>query len=825
VADLPLVLAGPLVRRVEPRRCSFWVALSQQATVTATIWSGPQFATAGAAAVASGDPSIGTGQATTRRLGSRLHVALVTVKLDPPAAPLTPGTIYSYNLSFSGAVTSDLRGQKLLTDEPASPRLTNVDAAAPRHLALGYLEDRLPGFVAPPAAVERLRLVHASCRKTNAPGYDALAWLDEEIEDSFSDPDERPQQLFLTGDQIYGDDVGACLLPMLNGLARDLLGGDENVPLKNTTFAGSIQNFPATRRARTVREHAGFTSTDAGSHLLTFGEFAAMYLAAWSPRVWRALATAAQIFVDRSGAAANVRDALTEWESQACFGSLANWLKKSERGFNDECAHVALYRDGVPHVARALANVATYMIFDDHEVTDDWNLNKRWRNRVVTKPLGKFVIRNALMAYGAFQAWGNDPEAFESSNNKDVLDETVKVLAGSGPFPAAATNRLDELFDLDGGGADKEAKWHYRVPGPRHLVAVMDTRSKRAFTGEGAAPPDLLGETLNSQIPEGPLAEGRELLVVVSPAPVLGPKVMDHVGQPLAQIWQDGKLALFRKERTDPCAQVPSVTGAEEYDAEGWTANEQALEKLLRRLGGHPKVILLSGDVHYGCTLELDFWRKGVAQSSRIVQLTSSPLRNEFKSTVAAILRSNALLQRYEVGESVERLAWETAAPITLPSGARIGPGRRARMRRKPSLLPSKGWPAGTTVPNDKPPDWSWRLKLVRDRRPNADLPTALQQQFLATDLDPTNPLPGYRAIAGRHQVAAATHFDHLRQMVFASNIGLVTLSSENGALVLRHTLLSQDAPESQTSAENTVHEASLAATSELAPRLETRSA
>ena len=25
---------------------------------------------------------------------------------------------------------------------------------------------------------------------------------------------------------------------------------------------------------------------------------------------------------------------------------------------------------------RSLANIPTYMIFDDHEVTDDWNLNR-----------------------------------------------------------------------------------------------------------------------------------------------------------------------------------------------------------------------------------------------------------------------------------------------------------------------------------------------------------------------------------------------------------------------------------------------------------------
>ena len=82
------------------------------------------------------------------------------------------------------------------------------------------MENQLPSFVAPPATLDLVRLAHASCRKPNGPGYDALAWLDDRIEDTLGSAD-RPQQLFLTGDQIYGDDVAACLLPMLSSIAGD----------------------------------------------------------------------------------------------------------------------------------------------------------------------------------------------------------------------------------------------------------------------------------------------------------------------------------------------------------------------------------------------------------------------------------------------------------------------------------------------------------------------------------------------------------------------------------------------------------------------------
>lgn len=54
---LPKVLAGPIVRRVEQRSCSFWVALSQEATVTALLWKGERNAP-----VSSADTPAGSGE-------------------------------------------------------------------------------------------------------------------------------------------------------------------------------------------------------------------------------------------------------------------------------------------------------------------------------------------------------------------------------------------------------------------------------------------------------------------------------------------------------------------------------------------------------------------------------------------------------------------------------------------------------------------------------------------------------------------------------------------------------------------------------------------
>jgi hypothetical protein len=281
-------------------------------------------------------------------------------------------------------------------------------------------------------------------------------------------------------------------------------------------------------------------------------------------------------------------------------------------------------------------------------------------------------------------------------------------------------------------------------------------------------------------------------------------------------------VSIFDKfGKANPCEPTSAITGAEQYDAEGWSANEEAQEKLFAKLAPYGKALLLSGDVHYGCTLTLDYWRKGTATPSRIVQLTSSSAHNVFKEIVEAVLRRDMLLQVYEQLPA-ERIAWKDASPIQLPGGAHIGFGRRARMHRSPSLLPTGGWPAGTTIPADKPPDWTWRINLLRDGRPTSDLPPPLRTPALATEFNAGDPVNGYRAVAGRHAHAALTHFDPVRQVVFVTNVGVVSFSGAGATLSVTHTLLSQDAPDSSTSAENTLHAASFAPTADPQPQLKT---
>ncbi len=71
-----------------------------------------------------------------------------------------------------------------------------------------------------------------------------------------------------------------------------------------------------------------------------------------------------------------------------------------------------IFSQTLPKVRCALANIPSYMIFDDHEVTDDWNMTRNFCRDFYGKALGQRVARNALTAYALCQHWGNVPDQF-----------------------------------------------------------------------------------------------------------------------------------------------------------------------------------------------------------------------------------------------------------------------------------------------------------------------------------------------------------------------------------------------------------------------------
>jgi hypothetical protein len=819
-----------------------------------------------------------------------LHVAFALLRI-PQASEKTlkPGVIYSYDVTITeAAATHTLASLGLLKSAPTA------NGGAPGlerpHLALGYIDDFLPSFSLPPATLDDLRIVYGSCRRPANEHPDALAMIDDLITEShlYDDALKRPHQLVLGGDQIYADDVWTAHLQMINRLGNDLVGNapdplpgteshpvpierlvvdqhrlspdepDEEDPINHpdgwapggsTPLPAGLAEFPAGRRLQLVLREAQMTTVDGDSHLLSFGEFAAMYVMVWCNACWLLPAewpTARDVLaptdVPPRPVAPLVEPAL-DWDKltpaqvdedelheryaaclaqdeparSKCIAQAVQARLEEKHGFKRE--QLAAFFAGLPKVRRTLANVPTYMIFDDHDATDDWNLNPIWVDRVNNTSLGRTILRNALASYTVFQDWGNDPLRYLNERNdpgpkgdpKRLLDTIAAMFradATEGPDKNVAQT-LDHLFGLDlrpqpsvdGSyeAVNPPMKWHFAVPGPKHLLVALDNRTRRSFVSREGPPGNVAIPAQADQLP-ATLSEGRELLVVIAPLQVIGPGLLDELIAPTAYRIFDGlnysALNPSKDEQKEDQKRQRKAVGTRRMvgtnpDAiEAWAFDPLTLEALLQRLSAHRRVLLLSGDVHYTAATELSYWTKGNAVPARIVQFTGSGFKNVMPWYIGAVDRVLSFAQRMvrsDVG--AERMGWNTADDKAFvftggKSLADVPPVLRRKLHQSPMLMPTFGWPDGTTVAANKLPDWSWRSKPTLDLRPDAERPAparprALQpsderiQNILANHAEPGRELSAYASIAARHQ----DQFDrlrHSRQILFRSNFGLV---------------------------------------------------
>jgi hypothetical protein len=670
IGNLPLILAGPLVRHIQPDQVTVWVALKAARTVTLRV-------TAPDAAA----ETLLTGVARSLPLGPDLHVVAVTATPADGDAGLDWGGLYLYNLHFTDPTPP---GQEPVPAPDGAPGLGSEDILVngdpEQHDPIDRLlyptldaggdptgtpRFPLPSFVLPPPGVGQLSIVHGSCRKPHGEGVDMLSLLDTLIGAVVDQPLERPPQLLLTGDQIYADDVADALLTLLRDAETSLLGWTETLP----DVAAGAEALNPGRRQDLVEEKAQFTSDDADSHLLTFGEFCAMYTFAWSPVPWPGGEFASLGFDDFFPGEAQTRTNF--WGSK-----VRTDLKER---FDEQKPRLDRFLADLKAVRRALANISSYMMFDDHEVTDDWFLNLDWCLDVLGTGLGRRVINNGLLAFAVFQAWGNTPDRFhdgtpgaallgsaanwqtEHVGQTGILDQLgvpeVSELATTGnlwPDVAGLANVLRFDYVVDGppileevGGTPQQRARAYRV-------FVLNSRTGRKFTTDdwffNTTPGWLLGPTafddqLNvASIPE---AEKCELAVIVSPAPV--------VGVPWVETVQD----------------ILSFFGAKAIaDYEYWGLQEEAVHTLFSRVarlgrtqpdGLETQAIVLCGDVHYGFGARIVYGNttSDPAIRATIAQFTASSIKNQDRKTSIV----------HKVGYSL----WGDTLPE--PDGEQVGGG------------------------------------------------------------------------------------------------------------------------------------------------------
>ncbi|MFN5168933.1 MAG: hypothetical protein ACK5DD_04870 [Cyclobacteriaceae bacterium] len=571
IGSLPLVLAGPFVRKTISTSVSVWIALKESSSLELVIKSNPAL------------HRIASATANTMAFGNHLHVALITVS----GLNLQPNTIYHYDINFPGSKT--LSSQGILESAGGVSKIV-------------FGGHFLPSFILPSDDIQSLRILHASCRKPHGGvdgdlGKDAFEAAHNILDSTHHLPNDRPQQLYLTGDQIYADDVSDILLFMLRDAENSILNwpNREQLPSNpNATDLNCMHRFP-------LIKNAGFTCGEVGnSHLLRLGEFYSMYLFVWSDLFWP---------IDSNFPSyANEYVYAMDDKNRQLDGQY------TEAKYNAKKLKLVQFRDSIHYVRRVLANISTYMIFDDHEITDDWFLNSTWTSDVYASMNGKRIIQNGLSAYSVFQGWGNKPEAFATIGSKEAnLLAKLVAINQNAKAGTIAENHWDAVRDLvipepSNGSLEGGIDWSYSMQYDKFNVIVLNARTNRSLSKGYAGL--LSNDAIKNQIANR-LSERSALhyfTLIVSPAPVFGLPLMEDFVQPL----------------------VTRFSGPPKGDFEPWSADRNTFEDFLDKVSAFRRVLFLSGDVHYAFSNAVDYWNKrtGATLISKFVNLTSSSLKN-----------------------------------------------------------------------------------------------------------------------------------------------------------------------------------------------------
>ncbi|WP_333748422.1 alkaline phosphatase D family protein [Streptomyces sp. IBSBF 2394] len=286
-----------------------------------------------------------------------------------------------------------------------------------------------------------------------------------------------------------------------------------------------------------------------------------------------------------------------------------------------------------PEVRWLLSTVPSCMIFDDHDVIDDWNTSAAWLAEMRATDWWQERLLSGLMSYWVYQQLGNlSPDELAA----DPLYTAVR----EAPDGTDALRDFAARADAD----PTSVRWSYRRDFGRIRLLMVDSRAARVLEEDRRTMLDP-GEAawLRQQILDGRGggSGGRGENGGGSENGGDGPGAYDHLLIGTSLPWllphlvhdvEAWNAAMCGGERGARWARLGERIrrGA---DLEHWSAfpsSFDALGELIAEAGTGPgapaTVSVLSGDVHHAYVAEPSWPGRG--PDARVAQLTCSPVHN-----------------------------------------------------------------------------------------------------------------------------------------------------------------------------------------------------
>ncbi|MEO5964198.1 MAG: alkaline phosphatase D family protein [Candidatus Limnocylindrales bacterium] len=323
----------------------------------------------------------------------------------------------------------------------------------------------------------------------------------------------------------------------------------------------------------------------------------------------------------------------------------------------EEYTHLYAEAWGDPDVRWLLSVLPSSMIFDDHDVLDDWNTSRAWRDEMQATSWWEERITGALTSYWIYQHLGNlSPAGLDA-------DETWRAVRAEADGEQVL-RAFAQAADREADGA-RGALWSYRRDLGGVRLLIIDSRAGRILTGDKRL---MVGEAEFSWIEAQVADRAYDHLVIGTSVPWLLPRALHDVEAASERLCNGtrGRRVARLAERVRRAV-----------DLEHWAAFDDSFERLARLIGrvgqsedGSPApatITVLSGDVHHTYVSEAT-WPHPM--ESRVFQLTCSPMHNGIPLPMRAVFtvawnrfasKLTRFLVRFARGAPAS-IDWSTAA-------------------------------------------------------------------------------------------------------------------------------------------------------------------
>ena len=327
----------------------------------------------------------------------------------------------------------------------------------------------------------------------------------------------------------------------------------------------------------------------------------------------------------------------------------------------EEYAHLYKLAWSDPANRWLLSTLPSAMIFDDHDIRDDWNTSLAWKKEMEATEWWHGRIVAGLGSYWVYQHLGNmTPQERAEDENWHAIQEHD----GEGEYDAS------DLLDAFAERADQKPetyRWSYsRDFGDQARLLVVDSRAARVLEPDHRS---MLDEGEMEWLDERMRGDVDHLLVGTSLPFLLGPGL--HYAEAFSEALAQGAWGRARTRKA-------GETLRQALDLEHWAAFQDAFQavskmtlEVARGKRGRPPrtVTFLSGDVHHSYVSEArptaDEFRDNGPIHTRIIQAVCSPIRNPMPRRLRFLVAVLAYGVAGPIGHVVAQSAKVADAPLT----------------------------------------------------------------------------------------------------------------------------------------------------------------